>query len=126
MSHEFVRIIKISILWANYLIPSIYLQGHIRIIEIEKVSKTRNGRIEFPDSLARFILKPTIDEIKSNICEFLTATEICNRIKTDDYNYSPREVGQYLHRRGFKLKSRRIKNVGVRKVYEVCINNNAS
>lgn len=124
LSNEFLRIAKVSILLANYLIPSIYLLGHIKIIEIEKGLKQRKNKIEFPDSLENIIQIPTLYEIQNGSREFLTATDICNRLKIFDYYYSPSEIGQYLRKRGMKQKSRRIKNVGVRKVYEIYIKTN--
>lgn len=79
LKNEFIREIKASILWANYLIPSIYLQGNIRIIEVEKELKLRNVSIEFPESLDRIILNPTVDEINSSDIEFLNAPS-CVRV----------------------------------------------
>ena len=122
IKNNFTCILKISILWANYLIPSIYLNGRVQIIETERKIKSlavRNQKL--PEIVKEILIKPTETEIVTNNCEFLTATQISVRLREWDLVYTPTVVGQYLQSVGFKSKSKRIAGIGVRHVYPIKI-----
>lgn len=122
ISNKFTCEIKISLLWANYLAPSIFLKGNIRIIEVEKELNKRKVSVEYPEELNSLILDPKIDDTDNLEHLFLSATQISKRLEGLGYFYTPKEIGHYLSGRGIKSKSRKIPKVGVRKVYELCFN----
>lgn len=120
-SNHFLCIQKISVLWANYLIPSIYLKGNIRVVYTERDNVDHGGMKHYPESLKKLIQFPKYDENGKIICEYFTATALSEKLKKYDFDLNPIELGKYLKGRGFKNKSRKIDNIGVRKVYALFI-----
>lgn len=120
IKNNFICFLRISITWANYLIPSIYLNGRIKVIEIEKKISSPSKTI-FPEIIGEIIAVPNESEISKKECDFLNTNQISEILKAWDLNYAPVHLGKHLKVLGFKKRSIRIKGLGVRQVYAVKI-----
>ncbi len=122
--NEFICLIKKSILWANYLLPSIYLTDNVKIIGKVK-HKTKRPEIQIPKLFTELFEIPDKNIFEENEAGYLTASEISKLLEMKGFKYPPVTTGQILTKLGFFSKSKRISGIGPRKVYYVKIKNNA-
>lgn len=120
--NEFICLIKKSILWANYLLPSIYVTGKVKIVGKVK-HKTKRTEIQIPKFFTELIEIPDKNDFEENEAEYLTASEISKLLEMKGFKYPPETTGQILTKLGFLSKSKRISGIGPRKVYYVKIKN---
>lgn len=123
LKNEFICLIKKSIFWANYLLPSIYITGKVKIVGKVK-HKTKKTEIQIPKFFTEIIEIPDKNDFEENEAEYLTATEISKLLEKKGIKYSPETTGQILTKLGFLSKSKRISGIGHRKVYYVKFKNN--
>lgn len=121
LKRDFKCLIKKSIIWANYLIPSIYMEGKVKIIRDINHGNIKI-EVQVPEIFKDLILKPNLDEISK--AEFLTSTEISERLKIHGLNYSPMNIGKYMNKLNFERKAKKVKGRGTIYGYNVMINNN--
>ncbi|HAZ00570.1 MAG: hypothetical protein A2W90_04790 [Bacteroidetes bacterium GWF2_42_66] len=120
---DFKCLIKNSIIWANYLLPSIYVTGNVKIIgEVKR--QTKKTDIQIPRLFIELIEIPTEKEIENNGVEYFTATDISKMLKNKGLKCTPETTGQILKKMGAYPKGKRIPGIGSRKVYYVKIRNN--
>lgn len=123
LRNNFTCLIKQSILWSNYLDPSIFIKGNVKIIEAKKTLKEdRKKGIEVPTYLLESILKPDYGNLSNKNVRFMTATEICNHLKTKGFSYSREQVGMILNSLNFKRFSKKIPGIGSRYGYFIILN----
>lgn len=121
VKRDFKCLIKKSIIWANYLIPSIYIEGKVKIIRDTHHSNIKM-EIQVPEILKELVIKPDPDKISK--AEFLTSTQISKRLKKLGLNYSPMNIGKYMNKLNFQRKAKRIPGIGPSYGYYVMIKNN--
>lgn len=121
--NAFKCLIKKSVIWANYLLPSIYITGKVKTVGKVKY-KTERKEIQIPKFFKELIRNPDENEIENNEAEYFTASEISKIIAMKGFKCSPETTGQILRKLGYFSKSKRIPGIGPRKVYYVKINNN--
>ena len=121
--NDFKCLIKKSIIWANYLLPSIYVTGKVKIVS-EIKHKTKRAEIQIPKFFTEIFELPNNDDLWKNEAEYFTASEISKIIETRGFKCAPETTGQILTKLGFNSKSKRIPGIGPRKVYYVKIKNN--
>lgn len=114
--NNFHKIIKVSLLWANYLYPSIFLKGQIKVIETVKNLINVRSQYQNYELLDKIILNPSIDEVPQNEFEYLTTNQICKKIENIYPSVNSIQLGKYHQKRGFNKYSRRIDKFTVRKV----------
>ena len=122
-SQGFKCLIKKSIEWANYLIPSIYVRGSVKVVYDNKRNKEKNPKtfseIEIPKLIYEIICLP--DEDSNFSVQFFTATDFSAYMKKKGINLTPQTIGKVLVKLGFELKSKRLPGLGVRKGYMIKI-----
>lgn len=122
LKNEFKCLIKQSIVWSNYIDPSIFIKGNVRIIESKKNSESDKRKIlEIPSYISEVILKPDYGNLADKRVKFHTATDIANHLKSKGFNYSREQVGVIMNSLGFKRYSRKIPGVGPRYGYFVIV-----
>ena len=121
LRNDFKCLIKKSLIWANYLTPSIYLNGKVKVIQ--KIdSSNKNELLKVPSIFTDLIRVPKPEEIETNIARFLTPTEISIMLNEAGLKYSPVSVGKILIRMGFKRITKRNNKMYSEKGYYVIIN----
>jgi len=123
VKRNFKCLIKKSILWSNYLLPSIYIEGKVKVIRKINKNKT-NLEIIVPRLFEKLVSKPDINDINNKSVEFLTPSQISERFKTIGIDYNPVTIGKYLTNLKFERKSKRIPNIGPRIGYYVIMKKN--
>jgi len=120
VKRDFKCLLKKSIIWANYLIPSIYLEGKVKII---RDVNHRNIKLEIqvPEIFKDIILKPGPDEITK--AEFMTPTQISEKLKLLGLHSNPMNIGKYMKKLGFQRKAKKIAGLGTIYGYYVIIRN---
>lgn len=120
---DFKCLVKNSIIWANYLLPSIYVTGNVKIVG-EVKHPTKMTDIEIPKLFTELIEVQAENEIGNNGAEYLTATDISKMLENKGLKCTPETTGRILKKMGVYSKSKRISGIGSRKVYYVRIKNN--
>jgi hypothetical protein len=124
-SQGFKCLIKKSIEWANYLIPSIYVRGSVKVVYNNKKNKAKSTKtfteIEIPKLIYEIICLPEEDSNFS--VQFFTATDFSEYLKKKGINLTPLTIGKVLLKLGFEQKSKRMSGIGARKGYMIKIKN---
>jgi len=120
LRNNFKCLIKKSIIWANYLIPSIYLKGKVKIIQ-KTHHKNNKITLTIPRAFTDLILKPEPEEIDNNIAEFLTPSQISEKLSIIGIKCDPITIGKFLTNMKFTRTTKRIPEIGPRKGYYVKI-----
>ncbi len=107
--NNFHRMIKLSILWANYMLPSIFLEGKVQIIESPK----RIREIPQKESLENHYILNFIQRVENDNnfdpeIKYMTSTQISEYLISLGFNYNPVVIGGILTNLNFLRKSKRI------------------
>ena len=121
VENKFKCLIKKSIHWANYLLPSVYLDGKIKVIEKSKLENQVNT-FEIPEIFIDSVIKP--DSIFDSGVDFMTPKDISEQFERVGLKFEPQLVGRYLSHLNFKKVSKRLPEVGPRKGYYIILNIN--
>lgn len=106
---SFERMIKLSVLWANYVSPSIFNAGKVKIIESSKKNNTNySGEFNENHFLLSYIQKVENDFIYDPEVKFMTPSQISEYLKNSGFDINPITIGNFLRKLNFLRKSRRI------------------
>jgi hypothetical protein len=121
--NNFDCLIKQSIIWSNYLDPSIFIKGNVKIIETKKKDVAiKKKDINVPPYLSESILKPEVENLSNKNVKFMTATEISTHLKRKGFIYSREQIGMIMKSLDFKRGSKKIPGIGPRYGYFIIIN----
>lgn len=120
LSNGFKCFIKKSIIWANYIVPSIYINGNVKVVN--KISHRKiKTTLQTPGIFLELIRKPEYGEIEKNIAKFMTPKEISERLNVHGYRFNAVMVGKILTALKFERATNRdnIKGYSVKGYYVV-------
>lgn len=121
--NNFSCLIKQSIIWSNYLDPSIFIKGNVKVIESNRKStEDRKKGMEVPPYLSDLILNPDDENLPNRNVKFMTATEISAHLKTKGFNYSREQIGMIMKSLNFSRGAKKIPGIGPRYGYSVIVN----
>jgi len=118
LQNDFKCLIKKSLIWANYLTPSIYLNGKVKVVQ--KINRS-NKTIMVPRVFTDLFRKPKPEEIEKNIARFLTPTEISIILNKAGLKCNPVSVGKYLTSMEFERITKKNNKTYSEKGYYVII-----
>jgi len=112
LENGFISLVRVSIVWANYLIPSIFLKGKVIEVIKQKGTKNINAKYEIPLFIKELIKNPTEDEIQNGNYIFMTATEISKFLEKKGFNYPLKLLGRSLTALRFRKVSKYNSHLG--------------
>ena len=122
--NSFTCLIKQSILWSNYLEPSIFLKGNVKVVKMKEGTNEKSKiNFEIPFHLSELIANPdNYDDQSNKTVKFKTATEISIYLQTRGFKYSPVQVGMIMKSLNIKRGAKHFPVIGARYGYFVIIN----
>lgn len=122
LKNNFTCLIKQSILWSNYIEPSIFIKGNVKVIKAKREPREEtNKHFEVPAYLLELILNPDNDNRPNKNEKFMTATEISSYLRTKGFSYSPVQVGMIMKSLNFKRGAKHFPVIGARYGYFISI-----
>jgi len=108
LKNNFKCLIRKSIIWANYIVPSIYLKGKVKIVH--KINHNNKNSLKIPNVFIDMFRKPEPEEIEKDIANFVTPTEISEKLSFVGYSYNSVTVGKFLKALNFERVTKRVPN----------------